>query len=96
MDLNVSWYNVHQIFFQNATPRTINGINGIDMRRSGAKIENESTGTHTFNAPIAYHTTVELNPVAGNLIFNSLTWRFRIPGFHSLKGMQARDLMIRS
>ncbi len=71
MDLNVSWYSVHQILFQNEAPRTINGINGIDMHGIGAKIENESSGTHTFNAPIAFQTTVELNPVSGSLVFNS-------------------------
>lgn len=71
MDLNLSWYNAHQILFQNNANRTINGVNGIDMLRNGAKIENQSAGTHTFNAPIAYHTVVQINPLNGNLIFNS-------------------------
>ena len=72
MELNESWYNVYQILFQNNSPRTINGTNGIDMRREGAKIENQSSGTHILNAPLAYHVTTELNPVTGNLVFNLL------------------------
>ena len=75
MTLNGRAYQVRELEFEvGATaPRTIGG-NALDLRPNGGtpKIINNSSGvTHTFNNDIAAYATFELNPVNGNLIFNS-------------------------
>ncbi len=74
-------YYIHRIQFENSTDRTITAPGAAYLALGGgsananAKIEamhNTGTGSYTFNIEIDYEKTVELNPVSGNLIFNSL------------------------
>ncbi|HQF21762.1 MAG TPA: autotransporter-associated beta strand repeat-containing protein, partial [Kiritimatiellia bacterium] len=67
----------HQIYFSNNTARTISG-DGFRFYVYGGssypKIQNDSSGTHTFNSAITgdgdASDYMELNPVSGNLVFN--------------------------
>ena len=68
-------YQVNQLWFSNSTSRTIGQTDGSYLKLSGssAKIESASgsgTGTYTFNVALLLAATTELNPVAGNLVFN--------------------------
>jgi len=65
-----SWYNANTIVFASgaSSARAIGGSNGIDLRDSGAKVENNSSATHVFSTPFHLHNnTTELNPVSGDL-----------------------------
>ncbi|MBK9292806.1 MAG: T9SS type A sorting domain-containing protein [Bacteroidetes bacterium] len=72
-------YYVHRLELRNSSNRTFNnsdnGYLSMGGGSSNAKIEaisGEGTGSYTFNVPITYEKVTELNPVGGDLIFNSL------------------------
>ena len=78
MDLNGgSDFGVRSIIFtSNATDsRTLNANTAdnrtlwLNANNGNPKIENNSSATHTFNAPISYSANVELKPVSGDLTF---------------------------
>jgi len=71
---NGSWYNVNTLTFGSgaSSAHTINGIVGVDYRDSGAKIQNDATGTKTFNHPIAFNVNpVQFRIPSGGMTFNS-------------------------
>ncbi len=77
-DIGGSKYHIHNILLKNGTNRIFNSNNNAFLSLGGGsgnpKIEafpGSGTGTYTFNVPITYEKKSELNPVAGNLIFNS-------------------------
>ena len=79
MSVNGAYFQIGQLWFENATARTLlareNG--GMDFYNDGGsldpKIENSSTGSHTIDAPIYIHDqALQINPVSGNLTFNKL------------------------
>lgn len=74
MTLNgTSWFNANTITFASgaSTARTIGGSQGIDLRDSGAKIDNDSTATHVFNASIAFNVNpVQFRVDSGSMTFN--------------------------
>ena len=76
-DVGGAKFHVAQLLFREGTSRTFNGSSGgyLAMSNSGgtAKIESESgaTGTYTFNVPILFEESTEINAVHGNLVFNS-------------------------
>ncbi len=81
MDLNGNdWYYIRSLVFNSgaSSARTMgrSGSAGIDMRGSGTlKIENNSSGSHVFNVPVSLvDATTQLNPVSGNLTFNSTVY----------------------
>ena len=77
-DIGGNKYHIHRIELRNSSDRTFNSNNSghfsLGGGSSNSKIESISglgTGSYTFNVPIVYEKASELNPVAGNLIFNS-------------------------
>ncbi len=70
-------HQINQIWFSNSTSRTFAQDGGAFLKLMGdgtPKIEAASgsgTGTYTFSVPVLFDKAVELNPVAGNLTFNS-------------------------
>ena len=79
MDLNgLNDYGVRRIFFtSNATANRILNNSGdrtlwLNANSGNPKIENNSTGSHTFNVPITLNANAELNPVNGDLTFSSI------------------------
>lgn len=73
MYLNHRWYNVNTLEFQaGATSNRTFELNGINLR-DHRKIENNSTGSHTFNSGVAIHGgQAEFNPFNGDLTFGYL------------------------
>jgi len=73
MTLNGRNYQAREIIFQLAATsgRTIGG-NTLEMRPNNGdcKIENQSNAGHTFDNTVELFATTQLNPVAGDLIFN--------------------------
>ncbi|NCD23314.1 MAG: hypothetical protein EOL90_10300, partial [Spartobacteria bacterium] len=72
MNLNDGrWYDVLTLTFASGASAAHSiSDNGIDMRGSGAKIQNNSSGHHVFNSAIQLHQATEFNPVDGHLTFN--------------------------
>jgi hypothetical protein len=76
MNLNTRNFGVRRISFESGATeqRTLNasGSNRLFTHNvSGTpKIENYSTTTHIFNAPITFNATTEINPINGNLQIN--------------------------
>jgi hypothetical protein len=74
MTLNgASWFNANTITFASgaSTARTMGGSNGIDMRDSGAKIDNDSSATHVFNVSVAFNVNpVQFRVDSGDMTFN--------------------------
>ena len=68
-------YSIRWLIFNSSSSnsRTINTDNSkkIIFRGSNAKIENNSSATHTFNINIDANDPLELNPINGNLVFNN-------------------------
>ena len=70
-------HQINQIWFSNSTSRTFAQDGGAYLKIMGdgtSKIEAASgsgTGTYTFNVPVLLAKAVQLNPVAGNLVFNA-------------------------
>lgn len=64
------------VFTSNATDARVLNTDAsrsiwLHNNNGNPKIENQSIATHTFNVPINYNASVELNPVNGDLIFNT-------------------------
>ena len=76
MNINGAYFQVHQLLFDNGTgARTMTAASGggIDMRSgsSTVKIENNDADAQVINAPVVLYAATEVNPVSGNLTFNT-------------------------
>lgn len=71
-------HQINQILFENSSSRSFAQVDSAYLKMGGgsgnAKIEaisGSGAGDYTFNVPLTLDKTTELNPVGGNLFFNS-------------------------